>query len=390
MSADSVTRVTKQSWGGRLGGSIKGIGAGLIIFVVAFPLLFWNEGRSVKRYKTLKEGAGVVVSVSPDAVDPANDQKLVHVSGQIVTDETLIDPLFPGVSATALKLRRNVRMFQWIESSKSETKKKVGGGTEMVTTYSYAKEWSDTVIDSSKFEKPAGHENPGSMPFSGQAFQASHVTLGAFNVPPDMVAGLSYTDRFRVPEDAKSETHLSQVADGTLFVGYNPAKPEIGDIRIDYDAVFPGLFSLVAKQTSRTFAAYRTQAGGDILLLKAGFHDADSMFQAAQSENRMLTWILRLAGFLMMLFGLKMVFEPLGVLADVLPFLGSIARTGTGLVAGILAFVLTVTTIAVAWLFYRPVLGVILLVIAGAGLYFLKTKWKPKKAAAAPAAPAAG
>ena len=51
--------------------------------------------------------------------------------------------------------------------------------------------------------------------------------------------------------------------------------------------------------------------------------------------------------------------------------------------------------IAVAWLFYRPVLGIILLVIAGALIWFLGKKSKEKKAqldaqaAAAPAAPAA-
>jgi hypothetical protein len=95
-----------------------------------------------------------------------------------------------------------------------------------------------------------------------------------------------------------------------------------------------------------------------------------------------------------MLIGLKMVFEPLGVLADVLPFLGSIMRVGTGFVAGVLAFVLTLITIAIAWLFYRPVLGVTLLVVAGGGIYVLLKKLKAKKAAAAtpaaPAAPAAG
>lgn len=386
MSDDSVTKITKQSWGSRLGGSIKGIGAGLIIFLIAFPLLFWNEGRSIKRHKTLKEGAGVVVPVNPDTVDPANNQKLVHVSGQITTDEILSDPLFQGVSVTALKLRRNVKMYQWIESSKSETKKKVGGGTETVTTYSYAKGWSENLIDSSKFEKQTGHINPTSMPFSSQEFQASRAKLGAFFVPSNIVGGLSYSDHYKVPDNAESKTHKSQVSNGTLYIGYDPQTPTIGDIRIEYDAVFPGTYSLVAKQTSNTFAPFITKNGGEILLVKSGFYEADSMFKAAQSENRFLTWILRLGGFLLMFIGLKMVFGPLGVLADVLPFLGNLVRVGTGLVSGILAFVLSLITIAVAWLFYRPVLGAILLVVAIGTLIFLKKIWKRKKPAPAPAA----
>lgn len=384
MANNTVTTVTKQSWGSRLGGSIKGIGAGLVIFLIAFPILFWNEGRSVKRYKTLREGAGIVVTISPDQVDPSYNESLIHVSGQMVTDEYLSDPLFPDILVNAMKLRRNVQMYQWIESSRSETKKKVGGGTETVTTYSYAKGWSDRWVDSSRFQEPTGHQNPASLPFSREEFQVSHVTLGAFDVPSSIVGGLSYRDRVPVPADAESDMPNSRVSGGAWYIGYDPANPEVGDVRVDYEAVYPGLYSLVAKQTSNSFAPYRTKAGGNILLVSPGFHDADSMFQAAEAANRLMTWLLRLAGFLMMLFGLKMVFGPLGVLADVLPFLGSIVRTGTGLVAGVLAFVLSLITISVAWLFYRPVLGVILLVIAGAAIYFLKTKWKSRRAAPAP------
>ena len=61
--ANSVTRVTQQGWGGRIGGSIKGAIVGVVLSIVAVPLLFWNEGRAVKRAQTLNEGAGKVVSV---------------------------------------------------------------------------------------------------------------------------------------------------------------------------------------------------------------------------------------------------------------------------------------------------------------------------------------
>ena len=60
MSNDSFTEVTHQSWGSRLGGAFKGIVFGIILFIVSFPLLFWNEGRAVKRHKTLEEGGGAV------------------------------------------------------------------------------------------------------------------------------------------------------------------------------------------------------------------------------------------------------------------------------------------------------------------------------------------
>ena len=43
--ADSFTVTSSESWFGRIIGSIKSVLVGLVLFVAAFPLLFWNEGR---------------------------------------------------------------------------------------------------------------------------------------------------------------------------------------------------------------------------------------------------------------------------------------------------------------------------------------------------------
>ena len=77
-----------------------------------------------------------------------------------------------------------------------------------------------------------------------------------------------------------------------------------------------------------------------------------------------------------------MVLKPLSVLVDVLPVLGDIVAMGMGLVAGLIAFICALVTIAVAWIFYRPILGVTLLVIAGGGIGFLI--WKRKAAKPTP------
>ena len=56
----AVTETTTESWGIRLGGSIKGIAIGGALFIAGIPLLFWNEGRAVKTAKALEEGASVL------------------------------------------------------------------------------------------------------------------------------------------------------------------------------------------------------------------------------------------------------------------------------------------------------------------------------------------
>ena len=103
---------------------------------MAFPVLFWNEGRAVKRYESLEEGQGAVTSIPADTVDAVNDKKLVYLTAEATTKEILEDPEF-GASANALKLIRDVEMYQWKESKKTKSKKKLGGGKRKTTTYTY-------------------------------------------------------------------------------------------------------------------------------------------------------------------------------------------------------------------------------------------------------------
>ncbi len=81
MDADSYTEFGGRSWGSRLIESIKGVLLGIVMFIVAFPVLFWNEGRAVQTAKSLGEGASEVVSVASDNVETTNEGKLVLCDG---------------------------------------------------------------------------------------------------------------------------------------------------------------------------------------------------------------------------------------------------------------------------------------------------------------------
>jgi hypothetical protein len=88
----------------------------------------------------------------------------------------------------------------------------------------------------------------------------------------------------------------------------------------------------------------------------------------------MITWIVRGVGALVMFIGFALFFRPLGVLADVLPILGDIIRLGTGAVGLALTAVLAPLTIAIAWFYYRPIVGILVLlagIAIAVGLWFL-------------------
>ncbi|MBP1588758.1 MAG: hypothetical protein ILO10_01030, partial [Kiritimatiellae bacterium] len=187
---DTFTTTTTQGWGSRLGGSFKGLLFGLLLFLVAFPLLWWNEGRTVKQTRALNEGAEAVVEASLDAVDPALEGQLVHVSGLVTNLAPVADSDF-GLSVDALVLRREVEMYQWVESQKTSKKVNLGGSETTTTEYSYTREWADPrFADSSDFVYPEGHQNPAEIAYMPDTMVCRDARIGAYVFPSDHLPGL--------------------------------------------------------------------------------------------------------------------------------------------------------------------------------------------------------
>lgn len=347
-SGGSFTETSSQSWFSRLGGALKGILVGLVLLPIAGWLIFWNEGRAVQTARSLSEGAGLVQSVSPERPDAAHEGRLIHVSGAVRAEKPPGDAeLNITPPAGTLRLLRNVEMYQWKEETSSETRTKLGGGTETVTTYNYRRVWQEGRIDSSRFRQPDGHQNP-QMRHSSRAFNATNVTIGGFRLSDAQVSGLSGGDALTPP---------GANADGAVLIG-NADTPRIGDLRITWRAVKPDALSVIGAQIGDGFGPFQTRAGDRLFRLDQGRIPAAAMIQAAQDENAMLTWILRLVGVIVMFIGWMLIFNPLKVLADVIPPIGAIMGFGTGLVAGVLTLILAPTIIAIAWLFYRPLVAV--------------------------------
>ncbi len=366
---DNYVEEHSSSWGSRIMGSIKGIGTGFVLFLVSFGILFWNEGRAVTTARSLEEGKKKVISVSNEAVDSQNENKLIHISGQAVTDNKLADSEF-GIELCALHLKRIVEMYQWKEDKK--THKTSDGKTR--TEYSYHKVWSDYEIDSQKFKRQEGHINP-PMPLKGIKRSASEVKVGAFWLNSSLIQGISSFEDITI-----TAAHLEKLPEGMknlkLFENYfyrgnEPLNPKIGDARIRFQYVKPGTtVSVIAQQTGNTFCPYPTKAGRPIEMISIGQITAHNMFQTALSQNAMLTWLLRLAGFLVMLFGMMLILNPLMTLVDVIPIVRDFVGMGVFLISLLVSLVFSLLTVSIAWFFYRPELSLALIAIAIALIVF--------------------
>lgn len=379
---DNFTEVTKTSWGKRIMNSFAGIIIGILIFFGSFPAIWWNEGRSVDRIKTLEEGRGIVVSVAADNLNPNNQNALVHISGTATTDDTLSDSQF-GVQEKALKLKRTVLMYQWKQTSSTKTEKKLGGSETKTTTYSYEKTWSENLISSTEFKNPTNHTNPAAMPYTSQRFQAENVNLGAYKLSNSFVSQISKSEDYTLTPtnleamDANLKKAFKLVGNEYFFG--NSGNPEIGAVRIKYAITRPANISIIGKQNNGIIESYKTK-NGSLQLLQMGPVTAEAMFDSSESANSVMTWVIRFATFLLMWGGLSRILAPIRVMGDVVPFIGRILGAGIGLVTGIIAAILTLITIALAWLFFRPLIGLTLLAIAAlfffGGFKMIKTKLK--------------
>jgi len=355
--AETTVEEGRRSWRNRLGRSIQAVLTGLVLLVFGFPLLWWNEGRAVRAARVHDEGASEVMSVDPEVVDPQNEGRLVHVSGLATTGEMIRDPRF-GVAIRALRLKRTVEMYQWREEPGSGDRTAPPGGGERVVSSAFSKVWSERLIDSRGFVSPLEHSNPSSFPIRSEERVVGRATLGAFTLSSELVLRVDRFEAVRPESVPPGAPQGLQLGGGGFYIGVDPGRPEVGDLRVRFAAVYPVTVTVVARQERGRLEPYRTRTGRHLEMLEIGVHGAEEMFAAVLKRNRAATWLLRLAGAALLFVGLATVFRPMAVLADTPPWLAAVPRLGLGPVAAAAAVALTLVTVAGAWLVYRPLLGV--------------------------------
>jgi len=390
----AYTETTTTSYGQRLAGSAKGMIGGLLMFIIGTCLLWWNEGRTVRTAKAIGDAASHVESVADvSRVDASLNGKLIHASAFADTKDTLTDDMF-GVRELAIRLDRKVEYYQWVENAQTREREKIGGGKETTTTYTYEKKWVDKPVNSAEFKDPQYQSaNKVLSEVEERNEMAQHVTFGAYTLPELFVASISGSEpvEVRMTEEQRftwnerlhmlrpkvnTETSLVHTSANTVYLGLSPNSPQVGDVRVTFTKVPPADISLIAQVDGSTFKAYRAKNGQSFSRVQMGTVSADEMIEQARSENNMLTWVLRLVGVLLIVIGLRGMFGLLPMLFKVLPFLGSIVDAGVGLVSWIFGLAWSLIIIAIAWLVFRPIIGISLLVLAIAGIVFLKRRGK--------------
>ena len=214
------------------------------------------------------------------------------------------------------------------------------------------------------------YKNPSKFKFNKETNSAKDVQLGAYPISESLVSKITNSKElkdFNLPKDFNG--NILKTEDG-FFVGENINQPKIGDHRVSFTYIPNQNISILAKQVQNTFSSYNTDYG-NFERLEHGTKDASSMISNAKAENSFTTWLLRIIGFACMIFGLTLVLKPFAVIADVVPMIGSFVSMGTFLLSFLVAIVFSMLTISIAWIFYRPLIGVPLLIVSIAAIVMI-------------------
>jgi hypothetical protein len=348
-------------------------------------LIGWNEYRTVHRSKGLTEAEGAVSGIAdPFELSQAQNDKLVHVTGTATTEEKLSDAEF-GISQTVLRLERNVEMFQWVEHKESKTRDKIGGGRETITTYSYEKKWHEERVDSDRFEERSNHTNP-PLRYTPKSLVTDRATLGALRLPSSLVESRMNSWK-NTPLDSETvlatfddmaKQHLRIDGDTIYYSAAVPMakEPQVGDLRIRFRVVEPATVSVLSKQQGEELVPYKTSNGETIQHLMMGNVNATAMFDSLKLENTMIAWLCRVGGWILACVGFSLIVGPLKAVANIIPIFGSIVGTVTFFAAVLLGTIVSLVTIAVAWIAVRPLFAIGLLALAGGAIYLLSRRGK--------------
>lgn len=376
--ADSITTTTTTSYGSRIKSALMGLIAGPVIIFIACGFLWRNESDNAHMISALNEWKSTVQEANIASVDSSLQWKLIHLSGVANTKDMLSEPDF-SMNIPAIKLERKVETYQWEEHKKEESHDNYGGSQTTTTTYTYKKVWDEGINDSSDFHEKAWHENPTVEKYKSLNLASSDVSVGPYRLTSPMIERIPADTTLNITEFAP-KLHSGEILQGNnIYVGVDTQNPQVGDTRVSYTVASNNLtLSLLGKQSgSNSIESYIAKSGSDISRVEIGTKSAIEMFQTAEKENSMMTWIVRGLGLLFVFIWFSLFFQILPILAKVIPPIAWFINAWVGFVALILTLVVWGGVIMVAWFVYRPMISIIILLVLlllTGGVYFFMHK----------------
>lgn len=393
---------------------------GTMLFIFSFILLWKNERAYVITCHRLDMELEECICLDSNFFSTDHDGHLVFVEGSTSCDEILYDKDFPSITAAnVVKMVKMVEMYQWKENHHRENNH---------DHYDYSLVWSESFIDSSNFHNNSGHQNS-MMNFirKSEEIYGKDVHLGEYFLSDDLKkltknkAPMTLTTEMTERADTKIVSEVKNLskemyAQGDyIYIVKDKFQQTCGDLRIKFFEVKCGPTAVVAQQSGKSFVKHLIEGTEEervhendelcdssqgccyncwtflckvanklahpiteiLWIFEKVMGSKEAVFKEVTKEHEVRRNWLRLLGWVCSWLGICIFFAPLYTLLDAIPLFGSLLSTLAGwicLIFGlIVGTVLSVITICLAWLFYRPLISISLIVLSvglGVGLSY--------------------
>jgi hypothetical protein len=262
------------------------------LLIISLSLLICTEWK-YQRAVGFIESMLWSVKESTSDLRKGNEGQLMYVTGQLqtMTPVYLTDPTLPIVAVSdALLLKRNVEMFQWVETKAARFGSVV-----------YKAEWLPASVNSAKFKQPFEHFNPQwSEQLKKATFYFEHdIYLAPYRLTKEIMKKIPirqplkvvppHINNVKVPGfslyvDQKYYYLTAQTKKDMLY------SPSVGDYRISYTYLPVGTYvSIMGQQEGDTLKRYKERT----LIVESGLLSAKNMLDAKKSSLAVKQYILR-------------------------------------------------------------------------------------------------
>ncbi len=268
----------------------KTLAATIALFIIGAGTIstYWNEMTLYDHYRSLIE--------IKNNVSQKNDLNIIYYYGYATTKEILQDTSFE-IEENALKLTREVEMYQW-EEDLTRAKNR------------HIKTWSNKIINSELFSDNSysTYSNPNYMYVFPQTIVSKNVTFDNYKLSPEIIKKIPNQILITFSDDQikhlnnKSKLKI-QINGEKLFFGENPQTPNIGDLRVRLYKTNPQYISVIAQKNGNLLQPYQASTGESVVLIESGRVSINELIDHAVIKNNLDSWKYRLIILLVMCFG---------------------------------------------------------------------------------------
>lgn len=357
---------------------LTGILGGALLFLCAFPVLYFNEAQ-----ENLSKVAEQAIAYSIDETS----SYLGYTVGTFEATNKANDPL---LTREFVAISRTVEMYGYIETQSTTTTN--SGNTQSTLNseirYTYSKAWLTNPAQTTTWRGRTS-DFPRDLPINyntwvvnlPQPRTSTSTGLSINNIPVDGTnLDLSASNDLSVTQDMIVDNVYSVLL-GDLYTSiqgsFDLTKPVIGDVRISFTVIeFDDQGLLLGNIDNNQFSAFTTDGGNIMYRFFNGESTIENVVSQLQTEYQLTIWIFRVVGFLMLFVGLLLSFKPISTLFNFIPIFGSVGSSLFTVVIFVVSLVLAVTTIVIS-LIVQNIFVVSLITLGIFGLFFVLVR-RPK------------